>query len=130
MLGDEVSDVRASRRLTDSAACLVLGEHEMALHLRQMLAQAGQELPETNPALEVNLQHPLLQRLAGLEPGDGFEDLARLVHEQAILSEGGQLDDPAAFVQRLNRLVLGPGGLNLPVHAAYPAAVPGVTLSA
>lgn len=107
VLGDDVSEVRASQRLTDSAACLVLAEHEMALHLRQMLAQAGQEMPDSNPSLEVNLQHPLLKKLAALEAADGFDDLARLVHEQAILAEGGQLDDPAAFVQRLNRMVLG-----------------------
>jgi len=105
-LGEDVAEVRASRRLTDSAACLVLGEQDMALHLKRMLEQAGQQLPESKPVLEVNLDHPLLQRLADAGDND-FEDLARTVHEQAVLAEGGQLDDPAAFVARVNRLILG-----------------------
>lgn len=104
-LGDAVQDVRASRRLTDSAACLVLGEHDMALHLKRMLEEAGQSLPDSKPVLEVNVGHPLIQRLA--EAGDGdFDDWTRLVYEQAVLAEGGQLEDPASFVQRLNRLIL------------------------
>jgi molecular chaperone HtpG len=106
VLGESVSAVRASRRLTDSAACLVLGEHDMALHLKRMLEQAGQQLPESKPSLEVNLGHPLLEKLASTEDEKEFAEWTRFVHEQAILSEGGQLDDPAAFVQRLNRLVL------------------------
>jgi molecular chaperone HtpG len=106
VLEGAVEEVRASRRLTDSASCLVLGEHDMALHLRRMLEQAGQQMPDSLPALEVNLQHPLLQRLAATADEAAFADWTRLVHEQAILAEGGQLDDPAAFVQRLNRLML------------------------
>ncbi len=106
VLGETVDDVRASRRLTDSAACLVLPEHEMALHLRRMLEQAGQSLPGSQPVLEVNLDHPLLQKIAEAADGD-FEDWTRTVYEQAVLAEGGQLDDPAAFVARVNRLILG-----------------------
>jgi molecular chaperone HtpG len=106
VLGEDVEAVRASRRLTDSASCLVLGEHDMALHLRRMLEQAGQQLPESKPSLEVNLAHPLLQRLATTQDEEAFADWTKLVHEQAILAEGGQLDDPATFVQRLNRLML------------------------
>ncbi len=106
VLGDSVDDVRASRRLTDSAACLVLPEHEMALHLRRMLEQAGQSLPGSKPVLEVNLDHPLLQKLGEAGEGD-FEDWSRTVYEQAVLAEGGQLEDPAAFVARVNRLILG-----------------------
>ncbi|MNC99381.1 Chaperone protein HtpG [compost metagenome] len=71
-----------------------------------MLEQAGQQLPDSKPSLEVNLQHPLLQRLAATEDESAFADWTHLVHEQAILAEGGQLDDPAAFVQRLNKLML------------------------
>jgi molecular chaperone HtpG len=78
----------------------------MALHLRRMLEQAGQQLPESKPSLEVNLAHPLLQRLATTQDEEAFADWTKLVHEQAILAEGGQLDDPATFVQRLNRLML------------------------
>jgi molecular chaperone HtpG len=106
VLGDAVEDVRASRRLTDSASCLVLGEHDMALHLRRMLEQAGQAVPASSPVLEVNLEHPLLQRL-GEAGDDDFEEWTRIIHEQAVLAEGGQLDDPAAFVARVNRLILG-----------------------
>ncbi len=105
VLGDAVEGVRASRRLTDSAACLVLGEHDMALHLKRMLEQAGQSLPDSKPTLEVNLDHPLLQRLDVAEEGD-FEDWTRLIHDQAVLAEGGQLEDPAAFVARVNKLLL------------------------
>ncbi len=104
-LGDEVQEVRVSKRLTDSAACLVLNEQEMAMHLRRMLEQAGQELPDSKPTLEVNLDHPMLQRLGEAQEED-FEDWARIVFEQAVLAEGGQLDDAAAFVARMNRLLL------------------------
>ena len=106
VLTDSVAEVRASRRLTDSASCLVLGEAEIALHMRRMLEQAGQELPDSRPTLEVNLEHPLVQRLQATDCDDDFEDWTRLLHEQAVLAEGGQLDDPARFVQRLNRLIL------------------------
>ena len=106
-LGDTVSEVRASRRLTDSASCLVYGEQELALHMRRLLEQAGQELPDSKPVLEVNLEHPLLVRLAGLDKdANAFAELARLLHEQAVLAEGGQLEDPAGFVRRVNRLMM------------------------
>jgi molecular chaperone HtpG len=105
VLGDAVEDVRASRRLTDSASCLVLGEHDIALHLKRMLEQAGQAVPESSPVLEVNLEHPLLQRL-GEAGEEDFGEWTRIIHEQAVLAEGGQLDDPAAFVARVNRLIL------------------------
>jgi len=106
VLGDEVGAVRASRRLTDSASCLVFGEQELALHMRRLLEQAGQELPESKPTLEVNQDHPLYRRLRETAEGEGFADLAHLLHDQAVLAEGGQLQDPAAFVQRMNRLML------------------------
>lgn len=105
VLGEEVAEVRASRRLTDSASCLVIGEHEMALHMRHLLEQAGQELPDSRPSLEVNLEHPLLARMEQAEDAS-FNDLAHILYEQAVLAEGGQLDDPSGFVQRLNRVML------------------------
>jgi len=105
-LGDEVAEVRASQRLTDSASCLVLGEQEMAMHMRRMLEQAGQALPDSKPVLEVNLDHQLLKQVAAIEPDDAFKDWAELLYEQAVLAEGGQLEDPAGFVQRVNRLML------------------------
>ena len=106
VLGDAVSEVRPSKRLTESASCLVLGEQELATHMRRMLEQAGQELPDSRPALEVNLSHPLYQRLSRTEDKQDFADLAHLLHEQAVLAEGGQLDNPADFVRRVNRLML------------------------
>jgi molecular chaperone HtpG len=106
VLGEEVGEVRASKRLTDSASCLVFGEQELALHMRQLLEQAGQELPDSRPVLEINLDHPLYRRLSAAGENGGFSDMAHLLHEQAVLSEGGQLKDPASFVQRMNRLML------------------------
>jgi molecular chaperone HtpG len=106
VLGEDISEVRPSKRLTDSASCLVFGEQELALHMRQLLEQAGQELPDSRPVLEINLDHPLYRRLEAEEHKDGFADMAHLLHEQAVLSEGGQLKDPATFVQRMNRLML------------------------
>ncbi|MBT8061790.1 MAG: molecular chaperone HtpG, partial [Gammaproteobacteria bacterium] len=106
VLGSEVSEVRPSKRLTESASCLVFGEQDMALHMRRLLEQAGQELPDSRPALEVNVEHPLYKILESADEKEHFEDLGRLLHEQAVLSEGGQLEDPAAFVRRINRLML------------------------
>ncbi len=105
-LADEVTEVRASQRLTESASCLVLSEQEMALHMRRMLEQAGQAMPDSKPVLEVNLDHQLLQQVSEIEAEDQFKDWAALLFEQAVLAEGGQLEDPAGFVQRMNRLML------------------------
>ena len=105
-LTDEVSEVRASKRLTESASCLVLSEQELAMHMRRMLEQAGQALPESKPKLEVNLDHPLLKQMSSVDSDEAFKDWATLVFEQAVLAEGGQLEDPAGFVQRVNRLML------------------------
>lgn len=104
-LGDRVESVRASKRLVESASCIVLGEHEMALYLQELMKQAGQPTFGSKPVLEVNPAHPLVQRLKGAS-GAEFDDLATLLFEQALLTEGGQLDDPAGFVARLNRLLL------------------------
>ena len=105
-LGEQVSEVRSSQRLTDSAACLVLDEQEMALHLQQMLRQAGQEVPESWPSLELNPDHPLVQRLAEEFDTARFDALAQLLFEQALLAEGGTLPDPAGFVRRINSMLL------------------------
>ena len=106
VLGDSVSDVRASRRLTESAACLVRSEHELSEAMRRMLASTGRDdMPASKPALEINAAHPLLRRLAGLPEGDEADDLARLVLDQAQLGDQGQLANPGEYLQRLNRLL-------------------------
>ena len=104
-LGDRVEGVRSSKRLVESPACIVLGEHEMALYLQELMKQAGQPTFGSKPVLEVNPAHPLVQRLKEAD-GAEFDDLATLLFEQALLTEGGQLDDPSGFVARLNRLLL------------------------
>ncbi len=105
-LGEQVSEVRSSQRLTDSAACLVLDEQEMAIHLQQMLRQAGQEIPESRPALELNPDHPLVKQLVGEFDTARFDSLSQLLFEQAMLSEGGVLPDPAGFVRRINAMLV------------------------
>ncbi len=105
-LGERVNQVRASRRLTESAACLVLGKGDMALHMQRLLKQAGHELPAHRPDLEINVRHPLVQRLNTSTDQTAIRNWSLLLYEQAVLAEGGQLDDPAGFVQRLNRLML------------------------
>jgi molecular chaperone HtpG len=104
-LGDRVEGVRASKRLVESPACIVLGEHEMALYLQELMKQAGQPTFGSKPVLEVNPAHPLVQRLKQAADAE-FNDLATLLFEQALLTEGGQLEDPAGFVARMNRLLL------------------------
>ena len=105
-LKDEVTEVRESQRLTESASCLVMNEQELAMHMRRMLEQAGQALPDSKPVLEVNLDHELVKLLSDIESDDEFNDWSTLLFEQAVLAEGGQLEDPAGFVQRVNRLML------------------------
>jgi molecular chaperone HtpG len=104
-LGERVKDVRVTRRLTDSPACLVTGEGDMSANLERLLKAAGQSAPSVKPTLEINPQHALVTRLNS-ETGDArFNDWANLLFEQALLAEGGQLDDPASFVRRLNGLL-------------------------
>ncbi|MFZ1223735.1 MAG: molecular chaperone HtpG [Dokdonella sp.] len=107
LLGERVSDVKVSRRLTESPSCLVLDEYDMALHLRRVLKQSGHEMPDSAPVLEINPAHALLKRLEAEADPERSKDLALLLLEQAQVAEGAQLDDPAAFVQRLNRILLG-----------------------
>ncbi len=110
VLEQEVSAVRVSRRLRRSPACIVLGEHEMALYMQHLLRRAGHEVPAGKPVLEVNPEHPLVRRLAEEEDQTRFAEWARLLFEQAVLAEGGQLEDPGGFVTRLNDLMLALSG--------------------
>jgi molecular chaperone HtpG len=103
-LGERVKDVRLTRRLTDSPACLVADEHDLSANLARMLKAAGQEAPSTKPILELNPKHPVVERLEHEERH--FDDWASVLFDQALLAEGGQLDDPAAFVRRVNQLML------------------------
>ena len=105
-LTDRVSDVRVTARLADSPACLVLGEHDMGAQMRRILEAAGQKTPASKPILEVNPTHPLLQRIEKTTEEGDFNDLSMLLFEQATLADGGHLAEPAAFVQRLNRLLM------------------------
>jgi molecular chaperone HtpG len=102
-LKDKASDVRATTRLVDSPACLVVQEGDMSTQLARMLKQAGQAAPEVKPILEINAQHPLVKKLEG---SDHFDDLAHILFDQALLAEGGLPDDPAAYVKRVNALLL------------------------
>jgi molecular chaperone HtpG len=105
-LGDKVNEVRVSQRLTDSPACLVVDEHAMSAHLERLLRDAGQAIPGSKPNLELNTGHPLVTRLKEEQDPARFADWTHLLFEQAMLAEGGQLEDPASFVQRLNGLLL------------------------
>ncbi len=105
-LGDAVKEVRVSSRLTESPACLVVDHYDMSQNLARVLKQLGQDAPMPTPIIEINLDHPLLKRMEDEADEDKFAELAKLVFDQALLAEGGQLDDPAGFVHRLNRLML------------------------
>ncbi|WP_344762477.1 molecular chaperone HtpG [Actimicrobium antarcticum] len=104
-LSDKAKDVRVTFRLTDSPACLVVDENELSGNLMRMLKAAGQSAPDSKPILEINPDHPLVQRLKYEEAK--FDDWANILFDQAMLAEGGALTDPAAFVKRLNELLLG-----------------------
>ncbi|MBT2971344.1 MAG: molecular chaperone HtpG [gamma proteobacterium symbiont of Ctena orbiculata] len=106
VLGEAVKEIRVSQRLTDSPACLVVEEHDMSANLARVLKSVGQDAPQTKPIMEINATHPLVGRLEGEEDSDRFGDLTKVLFDQAQLAEGGQLDDPAAFVRRLNSLML------------------------
>jgi molecular chaperone HtpG len=102
-LKDRAKDVRVTTRLVDSPACLVVEEGDMSAHLARLLKQAGQDAPKARPILEINPQHALIQRLQSDDAP--FDDLANIVFDQAWLAEGGQLEDPAGYVQRVTRLL-------------------------
>jgi len=105
-LADDVKEVRISHRLTDSPSCLVLEEHEMAVHLQQVMKQAGHALPAVKPILEVNPEHPLVVHLKDEQGQEKFSEWSHLLFEQALLSEGGQLEDPTVFVKRMNAILV------------------------
>ena len=105
VLEEKVEDVRVSHRLTSSPACIVLSEQDMALYMQNLMKQAGHDMPESKPVLEINPTHALVQRMENEQAEDRFEDWARILFDQAILAEGGQLEDPATFVSRLNQMI-------------------------
>ena len=106
VLGDAVSDVRITHRLTDSPACLVTGEQDMSANLERILKSAGQAVPGSKPIFEVNPEHPLVVKLKNESDKPQFDELTHVLFDQALLAEGGQLDDPATFVKRMNELLL------------------------
>ncbi|MEP4484688.1 MAG: molecular chaperone HtpG [Halioglobus sp.] len=106
VLETQVEEVRATGRLTESPACLVVGDHDMGAQMRRIMEAAGQEVPSSKPILEINPVHPLLLMLDQEADEDRFADLASVIFDQANLAEGGQLADPASYVSRLNKLLL------------------------
>ncbi|HEX5539058.1 MAG TPA: molecular chaperone HtpG, partial [Methylophilaceae bacterium] len=105
-LGDTVKEVRVTHRLTDSPACLVSGENDISGNLERLLKAAGQNTPATKPMLEINPQHAIVQRLSTETDDASFDDWSHLLFDQALLAEGGQLEDPASFVRRMNKLLI------------------------
>jgi len=105
VLSERVNTVRVSQRLTDSPSCLVMGEQDMAVHMQQMLKQAGHDVPASKPDLEINPVHPLVSRLKEEIDEARFSSWSNVLLDQAMLSEGGKLEDPVAFVNRLNDLL-------------------------
>ncbi|MGB1884029.1 MAG: molecular chaperone HtpG, partial [Gammaproteobacteria bacterium] len=105
-LGDDVQDVRASKRLTESPACLVSTEEQMSANLERLLQAAGQEVPNSQRILELNIEHPMVRMIATMDAGEQLKNWSTLLFEQSILAEGGKLDDPAGFVKRMNDMVL------------------------
>lgn len=105
-LADSVQEVRVTSRLTDSPACLVVGDHDMGAQMRRLMEQAGQELPDAKPIFEINPEHALVQKLDAETDDERFSELSSILFDQAHLAEGGQLVDPAAYVSKLNKLLL------------------------
>ena len=106
VLSERVAGIRPTTRLTSSPACLTVAEHEMGAQMRRIMEAAGQEMPETKPTMEINVEHPLLQRLDQESDEDRFADLAQILLDQAALAEGSVLEDPATYVARLNKLLV------------------------
>lgn len=104
-MGGKVKEVRLSQRLTESPACLVVEDHDMSQNLARVLQQMGQDAPPTIPTLEINLDHPVVSKLKSTQEQQEFEDLSSVIFDQALLAEGGKLEDPAGFVRRLNGLL-------------------------
>lgn len=106
LLGDKVEEVRITHRLTDSPACLVVNEDEMGMQMRRIMESAGQQVPGSKRIFEINPEHPLLEKLNDEPDMDRFNDLALVIFDQAMLAEGSQLEEPASYVKRLNKLLL------------------------
>ena len=106
VLKDRVEAVNVSQRLVDSPACVVAGEQDLGPQLRRMLEAAGQDLPDSKPILEINISHPLVQRLSAETDGGKFDELSKIVLDHALLAEGAQLDNPADYVRRMNQFLL------------------------
>jgi len=106
VLSERVAGIRPTTRLTSSPACLTVAEHEMGAQMRRIMEAAGQEMPETKPTMEINVDHPLLQRLDQESDEERFADLAQILLDQAALAEGSVLEDPATYVARLNKLLV------------------------
>jgi molecular chaperone HtpG len=105
-LGERITEVKVASRLKDSPACLVLGEDDLGASLRKILEVRGQKAPPAKPVLELNVAHPVVKYLEALADTGEFGELALLLYDQAALAEGGQLVNPAEYVQRLNRLLV------------------------
>ena len=105
-LGEKVKEVKVTHRLTDSPACLVAGEHDLSGNLERLLKAAGQKTPDTKPILEINPSHKLIQKLENTTDSGRFNDFAEVIFDQAMISEGGQLKDPVAFVKKINQFLV------------------------
>jgi molecular chaperone HtpG len=105
-LEDKVEEVRVTNRLTDSPACIVLNEQDMAMHMQRILKEAGHELPSSKPILEINPDHPIVKKLDEEKSKKKFADWSDILFDQALLAEGGQLEDPASFVAKLNKMLV------------------------
>ena len=106
VLGEKVEDVRVSHRLTSSPSCIVLNDQDMALYMQTLMKQAGHDMPSNKPVLEINPTHPLIERMEAETDDEQFADWAAILFDQALLAEGAQLEDPAGFVSKLNKLML------------------------
>lgn len=106
ILTDKVEKIKISTRLTDSAACIVLNNQDMALYMQQLMKQAGQAVPNSKPTLEINIQHAIFKKIQSEKDEAKFSDWTSLIFDQALLAEGGQLEDPSGFVKRMNNLML------------------------
>ena len=105
-LRERIESVNVSRRLVDSAACVVSSADELTPQIRRMLEASGQSVPESKPILEINVDHPLVARLSAEKSDERFGELSNLVLDHALLAEGSQLDNPADYVRRVNQLIL------------------------
>ena len=105
-LAEQVDEVRVTNRLTDSPACIVLNEQDMAMHMQRILKEAGHDMPSSRPILEINPDHPIVKQMDGEKSKKKFDDWSAILFDQALLAEGGQLDDPAGFVAKLNKMLV------------------------